>query len=272
MADDRRVASRRRGACAAPRTCASNAIPLSPTWWYCPRYKNTLTPAMYFGIRHAVEHVNRSSELAGLLLSADGETFITGGDLGDARSTTAGRSCGELGMDLLPFDAVRRSNKPVVVAVNGLCQGSHGRPPGRRGGGRASGPPSAPPNCTAASPTPTTPRSCPGRSGRPRHETCCSPAGGSTPPRRSTGDWFHNCSPHDALLEAATEALTECCYTAPSARAAVDDRFDAYYGDFDRAAMEESLAGPERQEGWAAFSERRAPVWIPEEIRPTGRI
>ena len=28
-----------------------------------------------------------------------------------------------LGMDALPFDTLRQSVKPVVAAVNGLCQG-----------------------------------------------------------------------------------------------------------------------------------------------------
>ena len=87
-----------------------------------PRYKNTLTPAMYFGIRYAVDRVNGSDELAGLLITAAGETFITGGDLGNALDDHW-PGLGRLGMDVLPFDAVRRSDKPVVVAVNGLCQG-----------------------------------------------------------------------------------------------------------------------------------------------------
>ena len=73
-----------------------------------PAYKNTLTPAMYFGIRHAIAQVNRSADLVGLLIEAEGETFITGGDLGNATEDTW-EGLGLLGMDVLPFDAVRRS-------------------------------------------------------------------------------------------------------------------------------------------------------------------
>jgi hypothetical protein len=52
----------------------------------------------------------------------------------------------------------------------------------------------------------------------------------------------------------------------------VKKSIDAFYGTFDRRAMEHSLIGPERVEGWQAFKERRAPSWIPEEIRPEGRL
>ena len=43
------------------------------------------------------------------------------------------------------------------------------------------------PSCSAASPTPTTPRSCPARSARPEPGTCCSPAAPPRRPRPSTG-------------------------------------------------------------------------------------
>ena len=47
---------------------------------------------------------------------------------------------------------------------------------------------------------------------------------------------------------------------------------DAFYGTYDRQAMEHSLDLVERTEGWQAFKERRAPGWIPETIRPDGRL
>ena len=44
------------------------------------------------------------------------------------------------------------------------------------------------------------------------------------------------------------------------------------YGIYDRMAMDASLRGSEYVEGWKSFSERRAPDWIPEDIRPEGRL
>ena len=37
-----------------------------------PEARNALTPAMYFGIRYAIDHVNRDPDLAGLLITGIG--------------------------------------------------------------------------------------------------------------------------------------------------------------------------------------------------------
>src|SRR3954447_2543996 len=44
--------------------------------------RNAMTAAMYFGVRYASNHVDRSDDLAGLLLTGVDDLFITGGDLG----------------------------------------------------------------------------------------------------------------------------------------------------------------------------------------------
>jgi enoyl-CoA hydratase/carnithine racemase len=237
-----------------------------------PRCKNTLTPAMYFGIRHAVEHVNESPELAGLLLRAAGETFITGGDLGNAVDDGWPGLEG-LGMDLLPFDAVRRSDKPVVAAVNGLCQGGglmiallcDVAVAGERASFRA-------PELLRGIADTYFAQVLPRQVGPARARDML--LTGRRVGAAEALDWglVARMAPQDRLVEVATEVLTQCCYTAPEARAAVKRSIDAFYGDFDRAAMERSLAGPERAEGWAAFKERRAPLWIPAAIRPEGRL
>lgn len=79
-------------------------------------------------------------------------------------------------------------------------------------------------------------------------------------------------APHARLVEEAAAALTQCCYMAPMARAEVKKSMDVFYGTYDRQAMEHSLDLEERSEGWRAFKERRAPRWIPPEIRPDGRL
>ena len=49
--------------------------------------------------------------------------FIPGGDLGGDNRDGWGDPLLLLGMDVTPFEAIRASRKPVVCAVNGLCQG-----------------------------------------------------------------------------------------------------------------------------------------------------
>ncbi len=94
---------------------------------YCiidrPAKRNAMTGAMYFGIRYAVDHVDRDPELAGLLLTGTGDVFAPGGDLSGDNEDGWADLPNLLGMDNTPFDALRQSVKPVVSAVNGICQG-----------------------------------------------------------------------------------------------------------------------------------------------------
>ena len=121
---------------------------------------------MYFGIKYAVTHVGSDPDLAGLLITGTGDVFAPGGDMGGGGADNWLTFGSALGMDALPFDTLRQSAKPVVAAVNGLCQG----------GGMQTWPWSASvrrfgcPSSTAASPIPTTARCWRGSSAR------CGPA------------------------------------------------------------------------------------------------
>ena len=84
--------------------------------------RNAMTPAMYWGIRVAVQTAERDPGLAGLLITGTGDVFISGGDLsgtGDDGWTDFGHFL----MDVTPFDTLRQAATPVVCAVNGICQG-----------------------------------------------------------------------------------------------------------------------------------------------------
>src|ERR1700748_812298 len=88
-----------------------------------PQARNAMTPAMYFGIRYAISRVNANPDLAGLLITGTGDVFAPGGDLGQAAEDNWMDFAATMGMDVTPFDVLRQSSKPVVAAVNGLCQG-----------------------------------------------------------------------------------------------------------------------------------------------------
>jgi enoyl-CoA hydratase/carnithine racemase len=72
---------------------------------------------------------------------------------------------------------------------------------------------------------------------------------------------------HERVEEEAEAVLAACCRTAPGARAAVKRTLHEYYGHYDRMAMDASIGGPEMVEGWRAFKERRSPSWVPEPLR-----
>ena len=82
-----------------------------------------MTPAMYFGIKYAIGHVEADPDLAGLLITGTGDVFAPGGDMGGGGADNWLTFGSALGMDVTPFDTLRQSAKPVVSAVNGLCQG-----------------------------------------------------------------------------------------------------------------------------------------------------
>ena len=237
-----------------------------------PEKRNAMTPAMYFGVRRAVDVVNLDDALAGLLITGVGDVFIPGGDMGGTYDDDWGGP-GYLNMDVTPFDAVRHSAKPVVSAINGICFG---------GGmmiAMLSDVAIASENATFRSPEiyrgiadTHYSQILPQQVGIARARDLL--LSGRTLSASEACEWglVTRLVPHDELLDAATQLLIECCWGAPEARREVKRAINLQYGIYDRMAMDASLRGNEYVEGWKSFSERRAPTWIPEDIRPEGRI
>ena len=87
-----------------------------------PEARNALTSAMYFGVRRAVDLLNKDPELAALIITGTGDMFMPGGEL-RGRSPTAGSTSPTCWASTPPRS--RRSGappKPVVSAVNGVAR------------------------------------------------------------------------------------------------------------------------------------------------------
>lgn len=148
-----------------------------------------MTPAMYYGIRHAVEVVENDDSLAGLVLTGTGDVFIPGGDL-RLPTIDAWADLRRLPLDVMTFDVLRGMAKPVVCAANGICQG---------GGMLMSMPADVAVvseratfralNCCAASPTWSSRRSSRTWSASLAPATCCLLRAPSRRPRQSHGVW-----------------------------------------------------------------------------------
>ncbi len=151
-------------------------------------------------------------------------------------------------MDVVPFEAIRNSRKPVVSAVNGICQG----------GGLLMAMLS---DVAVASDRATSgARSCTGDRG---HRVCLLPTGQIGPARARdmlftgrTLDADQACAwglvsrvaSHDQLLDDAQEAgglLSQ----RPAGTVGGEAEINAGYGRYDRMSMDESLAGPESSRG-----------------------
>jgi enoyl-CoA hydratase len=238
-----------------------------------PEARNALTPSMYFGVRVAVDVVNRDPDLAGLLITGTGDVFIPGGDMGGNDIDQWGDLGGLLNMDITPFDAVRNSRKPVVCAANGITQG----------GGLMI---AMLADVTVASDRATfrAPELFRGISDTNYAQILPYQIGparardmlltGRTVTAAEALDWglVSRVVDHEALLAEATDALEWCCRAAPRARLDVKREVNEIYGRYDRMSMDASLAGPEPVEGYLAFKERRSPDWVPEPLRLDGRL
>ena len=238
-----------------------------------PGARNAMTPAMYFGLRRAVDVVNADPALAGLLVTGTGDVFIPGGDLRGGDEDDWGGVGGLLNMDVTPFSAIRQSAKPVVCAVNGIAQG----------GGVAI---AALSDVAVATEQATfrTPEALRGIADTHLAQILPAHLGvarardllltGRTLDAHEALAWglVTRVVPRDELAGAATSALVECVRAAPSARAHMKRVVNGRYGEYDRMTMEASLATEECAEGWRAFAQRRPPAWIPADLAPDGRL
>ena len=239
-----------------------------------PQARNAMTPAMYFGIRYAVRHVDADPDLAGLLITGTGDVFAPGGDMGGGDGSDDWLTFGSaLGMDVTPFETLRQSVKPVVSAVNGLCQG---------GGMQIA-------MCSdmavvSERATFRVPELFRGIADTYYAQMLTRLIGpvrtrdlmftGRVLTAQEAYEWglVARVVPHDELLDTAKEVLAQCCRTAPGARGLVKSSIDNYLGLFDRIGMQSSLSGPEVIEGFLAFKERRSPEWVHPDLRTDGRL
>lgn len=238
-----------------------------------PEARNALTPAMYFGIRYAVGRVNEDKSLAGLLITGTGDVFAPGGDMGGGGADDWITFGSALSMDITPFDMLRTSVKPVVSAVNGLCQG---------GGLQIA-------LCSDMSvvserATFRVPELFRGYADTYYSQMLARLIGpvrtrdlmftGRVLSAQEALAWgmVARVVAHDDLLETARDVLAQCCRTAPGARAVIKSSLDAYMGLYDRIGMTTSLYSAEAVEGVWAFKERRSADWVHPELRGSGRL
>jgi enoyl-CoA hydratase len=227
-----------------------------------PEARNALSPAMYFGLRYAVDRVNDDDELDGLIITGTDDVFIPGGDL--SRGGPDGWMDFELlRMDVTPFDAIMSSRKPVVSAVNGICQGgglmitmvSDVAVASERATFRA-------PELLRGIADMYYANVLPAQIGVGRARDLL--LTGRTLDAVEAERWgvVSRVVAHEDVLSAARTAMDEARQMAPQARAFVKRGVNHAYPRYDRMSMDTSLAGPEMVEGFMSFKERRPPAWV----------
>jgi enoyl-CoA hydratase/carnithine racemase len=232
-----------------------------------PAARNALTPAMYFGIKRAVRKVNTDDDLAALIITGTGDVFAPGGDLG-GRSEEGEDLPEELGMDILPFLAIRDSRAPVISAVNGICQAgglliamlSDIAVASDRATFRV-------PELLRGIPDAMYAAVLPAHVGVGVARDLLLSARPFDAAEAQRLGVISRVVPHDDLRPAALEAARQVLRSAPMARAHVKRMLSERYGFIDLQTMTWSLeTSDEPREGMQAFMEKRPPRWVPPDL------
>jgi len=236
-----------------------------------PSARNALTPAMYYGVKRAVQLVNADPELAALIVTGTGDVFAPGGDLG-GRSDEGETLPTASGVDVLPFLAIRDSGAPVVAAVNGICQAgglliammADIAVVSERATFRV-------PELLRGIPDATYAAALPAHVGIAvaRDLLLSGRTFGAAEALRI--GLVSRVVPHDDLRGAAREAVHQVLRSAPAARAQVKRMLNERYGHVDYQTMFWAIEhSPELREGMRAFMEKRPPAWIPADVPVPG--
>jgi enoyl-CoA hydratase/carnithine racemase len=88
-----------------------------------PDKKNALTREMYSALADALNNAAGNPDVRAILLGAHGDAFTAGNDLADFGAVASGKLAREELTATLFLDALARTDKPLVAAVQGLAVG-----------------------------------------------------------------------------------------------------------------------------------------------------
>lgn len=237
-----------------------------------PDSRNACTLEMYEGIAAACAASDRDPQIQATVITGSGDVFCPGGDMRGGGQLHEDTSGGEWAPDTAPsgasptdpFSAIERSQKLVVAAVNGICQG----------GGFIM---AMLADITIASDNATfrVPELLRGVAdafictrlplyvGMERAKwlmfTCETLDAG----RALHWGLVSEVVPREALDSRVEEVMDLVLRTGPSARANYKAQANRLFAMPDWDMFLRSLRSPECREGFAAFSEKRAPSWLP---------
>jgi enoyl-CoA hydratase/carnithine racemase len=227
-----------------------------------PERKNALTIEMYHGIKKAAVLSERDGEIDVLLITAEGDVFCVGGEMGGKHEGGPALDRETDGIDLLPFVQLERCPKTVILGINGMCQGG--------GVNMTLMSDLAVASDRATFRTPELLRGVadcflaarlPSRVGMARAKQLLFTAQTITAAEAGAMGLVTRVVPHAQLGAALEETIAQVRATGPQARAAVKRDLNRHLPTIDFPMFNESLASDEVKEGFAAFVEKRPPRW-----------
>jgi len=238
-----------------------------------PKARNALSRAMYFGIKKAVEIVNRYEAPTALIITGCDDVFAPGGELRGREDDAYPELDILTGGDVIPFEAVRQSRAPVISAVNGICQGgglliamlSDVAVASERATFRA-------PEILRGIADTGYAAYLPGQVGIAMARDLLMTGRTLDAEEAIACGLVTRKVAHDDLMDSAVGIAEAILLGAPDARFQVKRILNAGYGLVDYMTFFDSLGSDECREGMQAFAEKRSPSWIPEKLRTGERL
>ena len=227
-----------------------------------PERRNALTIEMYHGLKKAAVLAGRDPEVDVLLVTASGDWFCVGGEMGGRHEGGGGLDRETDGIDLLPFVQFERCPKIVLVGINGVCQGgglnltltSDLAVAVERATFRAPELLRGVADCYLGARLAS-------RIGIGRAKTLLLTAAEVTAAEALTMGLVSRVVPQTELEPALEEMIARVRQTGPEARTAIKRDLNRQLPTIDFAMFTASLASDEVREGFAAFVEKRPPAW-----------
>jgi enoyl-CoA hydratase/carnithine racemase len=227
-----------------------------------PSRKNALTIEMYHGLKKAAVLAERDAEVDVLLITAVGDTFCVGGEMGGKHEGGERLDRETDGIDLLPFVQFERCPKIVLLAINGMCQGgglnmlltSDLAVASERAVFRAPELLRGVADCFLGARLAS-------RVGIGRAKQLLFTAQYVSAAEALAMGLLGRVVPHAQLEAAVEETIGWVRQTGPTARAALKHDLNRQLPGIDFAMFADSLRSDEVREGFAAFVEKRPPRW-----------
>ncbi len=236
-----------------------------------PERRNALTIEMYHGLKKAAVLAERDPAIDVLLVTATGDFFCVGGEMGGKHEGGPGLDRETDGIDLLPFIQFERCPKIVVLGINGMCQGgglnltltSDIAIASERATFRAPELLRGVADCFLGARLAT-------RVGMARAKFLLFTATEVSAAEALAMGLVARVVPPAALETAIAETIERIRQTGPQARAALKRDLNRQLPAIDFGMFTASLASDEVREGFAAFVEKRPPRWTRRTTQETG--
>ena len=228
-----------------------------------PERRNALTIEMYHGIKKACVLAGKDPTVDVLVVTATGEWFCVGGEMGGQHEGGQPLDRETDGLDLLPFVQLERCPKVVVMAINGMCQGgglnmtlmSDVSVVSERATFRAPELLRGVADCYLGA-------RLAARIGVARAKWLLFTAQTIGAHEAAAMGLVSRVVPHAELETALGETIGWIRQTGPRARTAIKHEINRHLPPIDVPMFAASLASDEVREGFAAFVEKRPPAWV----------